>query len=72
MVDSDVKSIYRRSGLFTEDIINSARAGWAYWRQVGIMLCDHLLPFWLKGHLIKTIDGPALLYGAECWAIEKC
>ena len=53
-------------------IINNVRVGWAYWRQVGILLCDHLLPLWLKGHLIKTIDGPALLYGAECWAIEKC
>jgi hypothetical protein len=40
------------------------------WRQVSGILCDKKVPNKLKDKFYRTAIGPAMMYGAECWATK--
>ena len=35
------------------------------------VLCDRQISFRLKDKIYKTVVSPAMLYGAETWALKK-
>ena len=35
------------------------------------MMCDRNIPTKLKNKVYKTAIKPAMVYGAECWAVRK-
>jgi len=35
------------------------------------VLCDKRMPVQLKGKVCRTVVGPAILYGSECWPIKN-
>ena len=35
------------------------------------MMCDRNIPTKLKDKVYKTAIKPAMVYGAECWAVRK-
>ena len=41
------------------------------WREVTGIICDRKVPRKLKCKICKTVVRPALLYGAESWAVVK-
>lgn len=41
------------------------------WRSATWILHDHGIPIKLKEKFYKTIIQPAMLYGVECWVVEK-
>ena len=41
------------------------------WRSTTGVLCDHNILLWLKEKFYQTAIRPALLYGTECWAINR-
>ena len=41
------------------------------WRGASGVLCDRKVPLKLKGKFYKTAVRPAMLYGAECWAMTR-
>ena len=46
-------------------------AGCLNWRKCSGMLCDKQIPLRLKRRVYKTGVRPAMINGAECWAISK-
>lgn len=39
-------------------------------REVSWALCVMRIPIGLKRTFYKTLAGPAVLYGAKCWAVD--
>ena len=35
------------------------------------VLCDKRIPMRLKGKFYKSVVRPVMLYGSECWAVDK-
>jgi hypothetical protein len=64
-------SIIQKDGEIDRDISQRINAGWLKWRSASGVLCDRNIPNKLKGMFYKTVVRPAMLYGAECWAVKK-
>ena len=47
------------------------QAGWKNWKKVSGVLCDKKIGMKLKGKVHKTVVRPAMMYGAETWAVKK-
>ena len=47
------------------------RVGWMKWKSASRILCNHRIPFKLKGKFYKTVIRPVLLYGIKCWAVKR-
>ena len=49
------------------------QSGWKSWKKVsGIgLLCDRRIRLRVKGNVYKTVVRPAMVYGAETWAVQK-
>ena len=53
------------------EITHRIQAGWKNWKKVSGVLCDKRIGIKLKGKVHKTVVRPAMMYGAETWAIKK-
>ena len=49
---------------------NRIHAGWKHWKGVSGILCDRRI-FESQGEVYKTVVIPAMMYGAETWAVKK-
>ena len=47
------------------------QVGWSKWKEASGVLFDKGIPEMVKGKLYATMVRPAMIYGSECWAIEK-
>ena len=41
------------------------------WREPTGVICDRNIPTKLKDKVYKTALKPAVVYGADCWAVRK-
>ena len=64
-------SILQKRGEIDEDVSHRIKAGWMKWRSASGFLCDRKIPLRLKGKFYRTAIRPAMLYGAECWPVQK-
>ena len=64
-------SIIQENGDIQEDVTHRINAGWMKWRAASGVLCDRRIPLKLKGKFYRTAVRPAMLYGAECWAVKR-
>ena len=62
-------SMEEEGGMETE-ITKRVGAGWRNWKKCSGVLCDRRMPVKLKGKVYKTVIRPAMLYGAETWAVK--
>ena len=44
---------------------------WSKWMETTGVMCDRNIPTKLKDKVYKTAIKPAMVYGAECWAVRK-
>ena len=44
---------------------------WKNGESVSGILCDRRISFRVKGKVYKTVVRPAIVYGAETWAVKK-
>ena len=47
------------------------QSGWKNWKKLSGVLCDRRMNVTIKGNVYRTVVRPALMYGAETWALEK-
>ena len=45
--------------------------GWKNGKRVSGVLCDRSMNVTIKGKVYRTVVRPALMYGAETWALKK-
>ena len=41
------------------------------WKRVSGILCDRRIRLRVKGKVYKTVVRPAMMYGADTWAVKK-
>ena len=47
------------------------QSGWKHLKRVSGILCDRRISLRVKGKVYKTVVRPAMMYGAETWAVKK-
>ena len=53
------------------EITHRINAAWMNWKRMTGVLCDRRMNVRLKGKIHKTVIRPAMIYGAETWALKK-
>ena len=64
-------STVTEDGDLEAEITHRIQAGWKNWKKVSGVLCDQRIGVKMKGRVYKTVVRPAMMYGAETWAIKK-
>lgn len=64
-------SVLEKGGDLGGEINHRVNCGWMNWRRLSAVLCDRKISGNMKGRLYKRVVRPALMYGAETWAITK-
>ena len=64
-------STLAEDGELDAEVNHRVRSGWRNWKNVSGVLCDRRMKVKIKGKVYKTIVGPAMVYGAETWAVKK-
>ncbi len=47
------------------------QSGWTNWKRVSGIPCDRIITLICKGEVYKTVERPAMMYGAETWAVKE-
>ena len=64
-------SILHAEGDIGMDVTYRIKAGWTKWRNAYGVLCDWRIPLRLNEKFYKIAIRPAMLYGTECWTVNK-
>ena len=64
-------SMFNANGGAEKDVNNRVKIAWSKWRATTGVMCDRNIPTKWKDKVYKTAIKPAMVYGAECWAIRK-
>ena len=58
-------------GELDAEVTHRVQSGWKNWKRVSGVLCDRRMNMKIKGKVYRTVVRPALMYGAETWALKK-
>ena len=64
-------SMFDASGGAEKDVNNRVKIAWSKCRETTGVMCERNIPTKLKDTVYKTAIKPAMVYGAECWAVRK-
>ena len=64
-------SMFDANGGAEKDVNNRVKIAWSKWRKTTGVMRDRNIPTKLKDKVYKTAIKPAMVYGAECWAVRK-
>ena len=64
-------SLFDANGGAEKDVNNRVYIAWPKWKETTGVICDRNIPTKLKDKVYKTATKPAMVYGAECWAVRK-
>ncbi|VFQ92574.1 unnamed protein product [Cuscuta campestris] len=64
-------SVIQADGELDGDAGHRVGVAWAKWRLASGVLCDPKISPRMKGKFYRSVVRPAMLYGAECWAVKK-
>ena len=59
------------NGDLDAEMTHRIQSGWKNWKRVSGILCDRRISLRVKGKVYKTVVRPAMMYGAETWAVKK-
>ena len=59
------------NGDLDAEMTHRIQTGWQNWKRVSGILCDRRISLRVKGKVYKTVVRPAMMYGAETWAVKK-
>ena len=63
-------SMFDANGGAEKDVNNSVNIAWSKWRETTGVMCDRNIPK-LIDKVYKAAIKPAIVYGAECWAVRQ-
>ncbi|VFQ93092.1 unnamed protein product [Cuscuta campestris] len=64
-------SVIQADGELDRDVGHRVGLAWAKWRLALGVLCDPKISPRMKCKFYRSVVRPAMLYGAECWAVKK-
>ena len=64
-------STLAEDGELVAEVTHRAQSRWKNWKRVSGVLCDRRMNMKIKGKVYRTVVRPALMYGAETWALKK-
>ena len=64
-------SMFDANGGADKGVKNRVTIAWSKSRETTGVMCDGNIPTQLKDKVYKTAIKPAMVYGAECWAVRK-
>ena len=64
-------STLAEDGELDAEVTHRVQSGWKNWKSVSGVLCDRIINAKIKGKVYRTVVRPALMYGAETWALKK-
>ena len=64
-------STLAENGDLDAEMTHRIQSGWKNWKRVSGILCDRIISLRVKGKVYKTVVRPAMMYGAETWAVKK-
>ena len=66
-------STLAEDGELDAEVTHRVQSGWKNWKRVSGVLCDRRMNVTTKGKVYRTVIRvrPALMYGAEPWALKK-
>ena len=59
------------NGDLDAEMTHRIQSGWKNWKRISEILCDRRISLRVKGKVYKTVVRPAMMYGAETWAVKK-
>ena len=59
------------NGDLDAEMTNRIQSGWQNWKRVSGIWCDRRISLRVKGKVYKTVVRPAMMYGAETWAVKN-
>ena len=59
------------NGDLDAEMMHRIQSGWKNWKRVSGILCDRRISLRVKGKVYKTVVRPAMMYGAETWAVKR-
>ena len=59
------------NGDLDAEMTHRIQSGWKNWKRISGILCDRRISLRVKGKVYKTVVRPAMMYGAETWAVKK-
>ena len=54
-----------------KDVNNRVKIAWSKCKETAGVMCNISIPTKFKDKVYKTAIKPAMVYGAECWAVRK-
>ena len=56
-----------------EDVKHRFTVAWQKWKDLAGVVCDRIMPVWIRGKVYKTMIRPVLIkiYGAETWSLRR-
>ena len=60
-----------KNGDLDAEMTHRIQSGWKNWKSVSGILCDRIISLRVEGKVYKTVVRPAMIYGAETWAVKK-
>ena len=59
------------NGDLDAEMTHRIQSGWKNWKRISGILCDRRISLRVKWKVYKTVVRPAMMYGAETWAVKK-
>ena len=60
-----------KDGELDAEVTHRGQSGWKNWNRLSGVMCDSRMNVMIKGNVSRTVVRPALMYGAETWALKK-
>ena len=59
------------NGDLDAEMTHRIQSGWKNWKRVSGILCNRRISLRVKGKVCNTVVRPAMMHGAETWAVKK-
>ena len=59
------------NGDLDAEVTHRIQSEWKNWKRISGILCERRISLRVKGKVYKTVVRPAMMYGAETWAVKK-